>query len=286
MMSLFGKFSRASQPNPIEPEYDFVDENPEIIDEFEQNGWVSPSYTVSRPVKLDPNVTRKNRCVACHDESPYMEQYRVLRTRILHRAGNSSGKTVMITSAAPGEGKSLTAINLAFTFAREYNHTTLLADCDLRRQSIHKILGYAGDRGLADCLKGRCGLSDIIVWPDVEKLTIISGGKTVGDSSELLGSSRMRQLVTEMRERYDDRYIFLDAPPVLNGADAMTLAPLVDHILFVVQAGRTQLSEIQRALQLLPKEKIIGLVFNRQPAGQILPYYSGYFGGPEKSFKT
>jgi protein-tyrosine kinase len=278
MMSLFGKSRSASQPKPTEAEYDLVDEDPDIMDEIKLNGWVSPSYTVSRPVILDPNITRKNRCVACHGDSPYMEQYRVLRSRILHRTDNSSGKIVMITSTAPGEGKSLTAINLAFTFAREYNYTTLLADCDLRRQSIHKILGYAGDKGLADCLKGRCGLSDVIVWPDVEKLTIISGGKTVGDSSELLGSKRMRQLVLEMRERYDDRYIFLDAPPVLTGADTMTLAPLVDHILFVVQAGRTQLSEIRQALGLLPKEKIIGLVLNRQPAGQTAPYYSGYQG--------
>jgi non-specific protein-tyrosine kinase len=227
-------------------------------------------------VKLDPGHILSNRCVAYQGYSPEMEQYRVLRTRILHRTSNGSGKTVMITSSIPGEGKSLTAINLAFTFAKDYNHTALLIDCDLKRQSIHKLLGFANDRGLADHLIHGRPLADLIVWPGVEKLTIISGGKTVGASSELLGSPNMRHLVAEMRDRYADRYVFLDAPPVLAGADAMSLAPLVDHILFVVQAGRTPLPEIQKALHLLPKEKILGLVFNRQPAGQIVPYYYGY----------
>jgi len=239
-------------------------------------GWLSPDYTISRPVKLDPDLVLSNRCVAYEGYSAEMEQYRVLRTRILHRTSNGSGKTVMITSSMPGEGKSLTAINLAFTFAKDYNHTALLVDCDLKRQSIHKFLGFASDRGLADHLIHGRPLADLIIWPGVEKLTIISGGKTVGASSELLGSPNMRHLVAEMRDRYPDRYVFLDTPPVLAGADAMALAPLVDHILFVVQAGRTPLPDIQKALHLLPKEKILGLVFNRQPAGQIIPYYYGY----------
>ena len=239
-------------------------------------GWASPDYAISRPVKLDPGLIHRNRCVGSQGFSPEMEQYRVLRTRILHRTGNGSGKTVMITSSLPGEGKSLTAINLAFTFAKDYNHTALLVDCDLKRQSIHKLLGIASDRGLADHLIHGSPLTDLVVWPGVEKMTFISGGKTVEASSELLGSPTMRQLVAEMRERYTDRYVFLDAPPVLAGADAIALAPLVDHILFVVQAGRTPLPEIQKSLNLLPKEKIIGLVLNRQPAGQIIPYYYGY----------
>ena len=239
-------------------------------------GWVSPDYTISRQVKLDPALVLSNRCVAYQGYSAEMEQYRVLRTRILHRTGNGSGKMVMITSSTPGEGKSLTSINLALTFAKDYNHTALLVDCDLKRQSIHKLLGYASDSGLAEHLVHGRPLSDLIVCPGVEKLTVISGGKTVGASSELLGSPGMRNLVAEMRDRYPDRYVFLDTPPVLAGADAMALAPLVDHILFVVQAGRTQLPDIQKALHLLPKEKILGLVFNRQPAGQIIPYYYGY----------
>ena len=227
-------------------------------------------------MKLDPDLILSNRCVAYQGYSAEMEQYRVLRTRILHRTSSGSGKTVMITSSMPGEGKSLTAINLAFTFAKDYNHTALLVDCDLKRQSIHKLLGFASDRGLADYLVHGRPLSDLIVWPGVEKLTIISGGKRSVPAANCSAPPACGNLVAEMRDRYPDRYVFLDTPPVLAGADAMALAPLVDHILFVVQAGRTPLPDIQKALHLLPKEKILGLVFNRQPAGQIIPYYYGY----------
>jgi non-specific protein-tyrosine kinase len=273
---LFNKLTGGSQPAAPEPQP--VEQAAEAAapEGMDRVGWVSPDYTISRLVKLDPGLVRNNRCVANHESSPEMEQYRVLRTRILHRTSNGSGKIVMITSSIPGEGKSLTAINLAFTFARDYDLTALLVDCDLKQQSIHKLLGFASDRGLADHLLHGHPLADLMVWPDVEKLTIISGGNSVGASSELLGSPTMRHLVAEMRDRYPNRYIFLDTPPVLAGADAMALAPLVDHILFVVQSGRTPLQDIRKALHLLPKEKILGLVFNRQPADQIIPYYSGY----------
>jgi protein-tyrosine kinase len=104
------------------------------------------------------------------------------------------------------------------------------------------------------------------VWPGVEKLTLISGGRKVPNSSELLGSPAMKELVEDMKGRYPNRYVFFDVPPVLSGADAMAFAPLVDHILFIVRAGATPMPEAQRALSMLPREKVIGLVLNRQPA--------------------
>jgi non-specific protein-tyrosine kinase len=104
----------------------------------------------------------------------------------------------------------------------------------------------------------------MMVWPGVEKLIVISGGRTVSESSELLGSPAMKALVEEAKDRYPNRYIFFDVPPVLSGADALVFAPLADHILFVVRAGTTPLPEVRRALEMLPREKVIGLVLNRQ----------------------
>jgi protein-tyrosine kinase len=229
-----------------------------------QNGWISPTYNVSRKVTLDPNIVTANRCVGLQSSTREMEYYRVLRTKVLHAAQQRGGNSIMITSALPDEGKTLTAINLAFTFVREFEQTALLVDCDLRKQKVQDYLGISSSKGLVDYLVDGYSIPGLIVWPGVEKLTVISGGRTVADSSELLNSPRMRDLVAEMKGRYQNRYLFFDTPPVLCGADALTFAPLVDHILFVVRSGQTPLSEINRALSLLPREKVIGLVMNRQ----------------------
>ena len=229
----------------------------------EKIGWFSPSYSNSRQVKLNPQLLAENRCVGYQSEAPELEYYRVLRTHILQQTGGK-GNTVMVTSANPGEGKTTTAINLAFTFAREFKQTALLVDCDLKCQQIHERLGYDSNKGLFDHLIDDTPLSDLMVWPGVEKLTVISGGKTVKDSSELLGSLGMRNLVADMKTRYPDRYVFFDAPPLLTCADSLAFAPLVDYVLIVVQAGRTSMQDVNRALKLLPSEKILGLVMNRQ----------------------
>lgn len=234
-------------------------------------GWVSPQYTQSRTVALNPRTLELNRCIAFHVDAPEVEQYRVLRTRIMQRTGTGEGSTIMVTSALPGEGKTLTAINLALTFAREFQQTVLLVDCDLRRQSVHKTLGYASCKGLSDYLLDDCPIGELFVWPSVEKLSVISGGRTVKDGSELLGSPGMRRLVTEMKTRYPGRFVIFDVPPVLTGADAMAFAPLVDSILLTVQAGQTPVQDVTKALGLLPRDKVLGTVLNRHKGA--LPTY-------------
>ena len=179
----------------------------------------------------------------------------------------------MVTSPLPGEGKTLTAVNLAFTFAREFKHTVLLVDCDLRRQQVHRMLGYDSDKGIIDYLLRDVPMNELIVWPGIEKLTVISGGGTIQESSELLGSPRMKELVASMKDRYPDRYVLFDAPPVLSAADALALAPLVDHILLVVQAGKTPVPDVNRALQLLPQDKVLGIVMNRMETPSKTYYY-------------
>jgi non-specific protein-tyrosine kinase len=230
----------------------------------EKIGWVSPVYSKSRAINLDPNTLAKNRLVAMIPNSPEIDFYKVLRTRILRRTHDQEGRSLMITSALPGEGKTVTAINLALTFAKEYEQTVLLVDGDLRMQRIHELMGYESDKGLLDYLLDDCPVSDLIVWPGIEKLSVISGGRTINESSESLTSPRMRELVTDMKSRYPERYVFFDVPPVLAGADAMAFAPFVDWIIFVVHAGQTSMVDVNRALQVLPKEKLLGLVLNRQ----------------------
>lgn len=242
--------------------------------EKEGIGWVSPSYIRSRPVQLDPEVIANNRCIAFFLNAPEVESYRVLRTRILQRTLDKGGNTLMVTSTLPGEGKTLTAINLTFTLAKEFKQTVLLVDCDLRQQNIHKILGIPSEKGLVDYILDNCPVKDMIVWPGVEKMSLISGGKTLQGSSELLGSLRMKELVAEMKTRYPDRYVIFDVPPVLSAADALAFVPLVDHVVMVVQAGETPLPDIKKALEMLPQEKILGIVLNRHVS--VKTYYYRY----------
>jgi protein-tyrosine kinase len=219
------------------------------------------------------------------EDAPELDYYKVLRAQIMQCAKAKGWNTVMITSTLPGEGKTVTSINLAMTFAKAYNQTVLLVDCDLRQQKVYRYMGIASELGIIDHLENGRSLNEMIIWPKIAKMTFISGGRTVNQSAELLGSPKMKTLIEEMKTRYTDRYILLDAPPILSGADALALSALADGIVMVVEAGRTPLKLIQEALELMPKEKFLGFVLNKHSGEQngYYNYYGSYGrGGKEK----
>lgn len=201
-------------------------------------------------------------CVS--SDSNELEAYKVLRTRIQQTAKTKGWNTFLITSPNSGDGKALTAINLALTFAKAYNQTVILVDCDLRRQNVHRMLGIESAAGLVDFLVDDKPLNEFIIWPGIEKLTLISGGRPLQNSAEILGSGRMKSLIHELKTRYDDRFVIIDAPPILSGADTMALAPCVDAILMVVKQSRTRMRDIKRAIEMIPQDKFLGYVLNRQ----------------------
>jgi non-specific protein-tyrosine kinase len=226
-------------------------------------GWISPNYTSSRAVQLSPSVVLANRGIIFEAESATVDAYKMLRTQILQRLQQTNGRTVMITSAVPGEGKTVTAINLAFTFAKEFQQTVLLVDGDLQQQRIHQYLGYESDKGLINYLLDDCPVNDLFTWPGIEKITLISGGRTFGESSEILGAPRMRELIDNMKSRYPERYVFFDVPAIKSGADALVFAPMVDHVLLVVEEGKTSINDIKKSIAMLPEGKLLGLILNR-----------------------
>ena len=134
----------------------------------------------------------------------------------------------MITSAFDSEGKTLTAINLAFAFSKHYEQTVLLVDCDLRKQNIYKYLGYSSRLNLVDYLFDNVPLSDVMVRLNNEKIVVISGERTVDSGAELLGSSQMINLFNQFKNRYNDRIIIFDLPPVLLLADALAASSWID----------------------------------------------------------
>jgi protein-tyrosine kinase len=203
------------------------------------------------------------RCIGMFPEIPHTNHYKILKTQIHQLLKQRGWNTVMITSAHHGEGKTITSINLSFTFAQDHTHTVMLMDCDLKQQQVHKYLGIENDHGIADYLIDNYPLKDLIIWPGVDKFTFISGGQQIIDSTELLNSPRMASLVQEIKTRYDDRFIIFDTPPLLDGADAMAFLPMVEGVLIVLEAGKTPRKSIERSLDLIPKEKFLGFVLNR-----------------------
>lgn len=224
----------------------------------------SPVYYESKAVDLDLKKLEENRIVCMDPLRLESEYYKVLRTNIHQRTQEQNWNTIMVTSVQPGEGKTLTSINLSISFAKAFDQTVLLVDCDLKRQSVHRYLGLHMDKGLIDYLTMGCDLKELIVWPKIDKFTVISGGKTTIESSEHMGSLRMKRFVDEVKYRYYDRYVIFDAPPILSGADTIAFAPMVDAILIVIEEGRTSQKELLEAMELIPADKFLGFVLNRR----------------------
>lgn len=243
---------------------------PSEMPEVEQNEagnketWTAPKYTESARYRINPDVVEKNRGISVNPSGREIEKYKILRTRIHQQAKNRKINTIMVTSPNRNEGKTVTAINMGFIFARDLKQTVLLVDCDFKGQDIHRYLGIGSSLSLIDYFMDNIPLKDLIIWPGIEKLTLISGDRTFYDSSELLSSDMMEKLVVEMGNRYDDRYVFFDAPPVLEHSEAISLAPMMDGIIMVVEAGKTPQKDVLKALSLIPREKFLGFVLNKQ----------------------
>jgi protein-tyrosine kinase len=190
------------------------------------------------------------------------EQFRRLRSYIIKPGTENSPKTILITSAMAGEGKSLIAINLAIAIATELHSYALIVDCDLRNPSLSRWFGFQEVKGLSDYLAGNALLQDLLVKTSVDKLSILPGGAFQDNPVELIGSNKMKSLVADLKARYADRYIILDSSPLLATTEPSVLNDMVDGILLVIKSGETPRESIQQALKLLDKKKIIGAVLN------------------------
>lgn len=191
------------------------------------------------------------------------EQFKILRANILFPSTGKPPKMIMVTSAVPGEGKSFISSNLAISIAQNIDEHVLLMDCDLRLPSIHNRFRFESKTGLSDYLTGNVPLSSLLVKVGIDKLSILPGGKPPANPSELLSSDKMTQLLEEVRARYEDRYIIIDSAPPQLTAESSALARQVDGIVLVINYGKTKRELVADLLEIIGKEKIIGVVFNR-----------------------
>jgi capsular exopolysaccharide synthesis family protein len=167
---------------------------------------------------------------------------------------------VLVTSPQKGEGKSITAANLALTMAQELQRRVVIVEADLRKPSLQHLFGLPAGPGLAEYLVGAAELKDVMKFLPDHNLTVITAGTSPTNPAELLGSTAMRRLLDQLRTRFDR--VILDTPPVLPLADVAVLAPMVDGALLVVRAGVTPKPAIENALRGFDSSRLIGIVLN------------------------
>jgi len=228
----------------------------------------TPIETVPAPMSLTAAITgrpvfgaelSRELVAALSPFSPAAEQYRSLRTRIAQTEGTGSRRVLLVSSPGRGDGKTVTVANLALTMAQEFQRRVVLIDGDLRHGRLHEAFGLEREPGLSDVLTGAAPLEDALASLSEYRLMVIPAGRPHDRPAELLGSEPMRRLVEGLARRFDR--VLLDSTAA-HFADAGVLEPLADGVLLVVRGGRTTRPAISRAIGLVPRTKLLGLVMN------------------------
>jgi exopolysaccharide/PEP-CTERM locus tyrosine autokinase len=212
------------------------------------------------------------------------EDFRLIKRPLLRNARGDGdtppihhGNLIVVTSAMPGEGKTYCAVNLAMSIAMEMDITVLLVDADVARPSVLKVLGLPPEPGLMDILlRDQTGLADVILRTNVPTLSILPAGRANKHATELLASRNMSRLLTEIAERYADRIVIFDSPPLLMTTEASVLAAQMGQVVMVVESGRTSQHAVKEALRHIGHCPNINLVYNKSTAFPGAEYH-GYY---------
>jgi protein-tyrosine kinase len=223
--------------------------------------------------KLDPTL------IAYHaPKSVEAELFKILKTNLLFPSEGQPPRKILVTSPLPGDGKSFVSANLAISIALSVEEYVLLIDCDIRKPTIHQSFGLGQTSGLSEYLAMGTDLSKLLLKSPVPKLTILPAGRPPHNPTELLTSKRMKELVREVATRYDDRFVILESPPPAMAAETSALINLVDGVICVVKAGKTPMKAVSEIVELIGKDKMLGIVLNYSDQGA--KKYYGY----EKSY--
>lgn len=228
---------------------------------------------------FEKRVVENPLLVSLEDEkSVPKEQFQKLKSEILVKTKNGqTGNTFLITSSVPGEGKTLTACNLAISLAQEFDHTVLLVDADLRRPRVHELFELDVKDGLIQCLKGETNIEDAIYHAGIGKLSVLPAGGVADDPVALLSSSRMTDIINEIKNRYPERFIIIDSTPALLFADARSLGEVVDGVLYVARERIVKASQVRQGLQTLKGAPLMGVIYNGTDETNVTSSYNSYY---------
>jgi capsular exopolysaccharide synthesis family protein len=263
------------EPEPYVPALDPLHAEPAVVEQVP----ASPPPAQKRVAKLLDNADVQARLVTGASSSVSLEQYRRLAAVLHDEQVHSKLKTVMVTSALPSEGKTLTVVNLALTLSGSYGRRVLVIDADLRAPSMHRLLGVRNSRGLGDALRDRS-----IELPIIEvapRLSVLTAGRPGPSPLAELTSERMGEVIRECAASFD--WVLIDTPPVGLLSDAQVLARFANGVIFVIAAGSTPAAAVERAVSELGADSIIGTVLNRVDDRHIpeANYYDDYYGSDD-----
>jgi capsular exopolysaccharide synthesis family protein len=210
------------------------------------------------------------------------EAFRTLSSRLFQSASTTQLRRVLITSSAPGEGKSFVAANLAQSLARQPKSRVLLIDADLRISQLNLVLGAPNKPGLTNYLRGETDEISVIQMDTEKRLSFIPAGDQVADPSELILSGRMKKLLDLVTSAFN--WVIVDSPPALAVHDASMLADLCDGVLFVVKSGETNYESVMKATSEFRKKNLLGVVLNhveKNDFHETYYYSSAYGSGPK-----
>jgi capsular exopolysaccharide synthesis family protein len=203
-----------------------------------------------------------------------VEQYRRLAAQLYLSQAERGTRTIMVASALPGEGKTLTAANLALTLSESYQRKVLLVDGDLRRPCAHHLFEVPNVTGLNDGIRAEVERRVPLIRV-TEHLSLLTAGRPDSDPMSVLSSDRMSRVLEEAREKFE--WVIIDTPPLGVLTDANLLASMVDAAVLVVQAGKTPTAAVRRVVEAIGRDRIAGVVLNRVSAEQVVTEYAGYY---------
>ena len=224
-------------------------------------------------VSLDAAHLEGHRVISHQKTHPASWAFDVLRTQVLQKMDENGWRTLAITSPSVESGKTLVAINLAMSIAQQTDRTALLVDFDLRRPSLASTLGLNRALSLNDFLDGRVDIGEAMVNPGLDRLVLLPTNQPVTSASEVLSSAKVGNLINELRERYSDRIVIFDLPPVLAADDVMAVLPRIDCVLMVVGSGVSAQKEVEEAMSRLSRANLLGVVLNKENAPVQNAYY-------------
>ncbi len=196
-----------------------------------------------------------------HPHSTYCEEYRSLRTQIIHKSQRQKLQSIVVASINASEGKSITALNFSWLLAQTDGVKALIIDSDLRMPSLTDYLGIEADRGLSDVLAGKATLMESIIRLEPAGLHLLPGGDARSDVAELISGPKFKEILREAREMFD--FVIIDAPPLGIFTDASILINHADGAIMVVRSGKTRYSMVERVLESVPRDRMLGVVLNQ-----------------------
>jgi protein-tyrosine kinase len=230
-------------------------------------------YRQTAVVELDETLLEQQRIVAHRKSHPASRSFDLLRTQVLQKMAENGWRTLAVTSPTTESGKTVVAINLAIGIAQQTNRTSLLVDMDLRRPRVASSLGLKREVSLNQVLSGQARVEEAMVNPGMARFVVLPVQQPVPNSSEVLASSRVAALINELRDKYTDRVVIVDLPPVLAADDVLAVLPRIDCVLMVVGNGTSTRKEIEESMNRLSKFNILGVVLNKDDAPFGKDYY-------------